>query len=105
MSVMKCMWCLTTPVDSLIPKSFERRRRDDTASPSSDHKHVAFSDACSVPSNWRDCLACRECKRALVLYLGQSFKQLAEGVCRLKEHQKVTLTGCFIEWRSTKPGK
>ena len=27
------------------PKSFERRRRDDTASLSSDHKHVSFTDA------------------------------------------------------------
>ena len=44
---------------------------------------------------WRDCLACRECKRALVLYLGQSFKQFAVGTCRLREHQKVILAGCF----------
>ena len=28
-------------------KSFEHRRRDDTAPLSSDHKHVTFSDACS----------------------------------------------------------
>ena len=38
------------------PKSFEHRHRDDTASLSSDHKHVTFSDICSVPSKWRDCL-------------------------------------------------
>ena len=77
------------------PKSFERKRRDDTASLSTDHKHVTFSDACSVPSKWRDCLTCRECKGALVLYLGQSFKQFAMGTCRLREHQKVILAGCF----------
>ena len=29
-----------------------------------------------------------ECKRALVLYLGQSFKQFAVGTCRLREHKK-----------------
>ena len=77
------------------PKLFERKRRDDTASLSSDHKHVTFSDACPVPSKWRDCLACRVCKRALVLYLGQSFKQFVVSTCRLREHQKVILAGCF----------
>ena len=76
-------------------KLFERKCRDDTASLSSDHKHVTFSDACPVPSKWRDCLACRECKRALVLHLGQSFKQFAVGTCRFREHQKVILAGCF----------
>ena len=96
MGVMKCMLCLTTPVDSLNPpKSFERRRKDDTASLSSDNKHVTFSDACPVSSNWRDCLVCRDCKRALVLYLGQSFKQFAVDTCRLRKHQKVILAGCF----------
>ena len=78
-----------------FPKSLERRHRNDTAPLSSDHKHVIFSDACFVPSNWRDCLACRECKRASVLYLGQSFKQLAVDTCRLREYQKVVLAGCF----------
>ena len=77
------------------PKSFERKRRDDTASLSTDHKHLTFRDACPIPSKWRDCLAGRECKRALVLYLGQSFKQFAVGTCRLREHQKVILAGCF----------
>ena len=56
------------------PKSFECKCRDDTASLSSDHKHVAFSDACSVPSNWRDCLACRECK-------GVVFGSVLQAVC------------------------
>ena len=77
------------------PKSFERKRRDDTATLSSDHKHIAFSDECPVPLNWRDCLACRECKRALVLYLGQSFKHLSVGTCKLRGNQKVVLAGCF----------
>ena len=29
------------------------------------------------------------------MYLGQSFKQLAVGTCRLREHQKVILAGYF----------
>ena len=57
--------------------------------------HVTFTDACPMPSTWRDCLACRHCKRALVLYLGQSFKQFAVDTCRLREDQKVILAGCF----------
>ena len=56
---------------------------------------ISISDACPVPSKWRDCLACRPCERALVLYLGQSFKQFAVGTCRLREHQKVILASCF----------
>ena len=32
------------------PKSFERKRRDDTASLSTDHKHLTFTDACPIPS-------------------------------------------------------
>jgi hypothetical protein len=32
------------------PKSFERKRRDDTASLSSDHKHLTFTDTCPLPS-------------------------------------------------------
>ena len=83
---------LTTLVDSLTPLS---KRRDDSASLSSDHKHVTFSDTCPVPSKQRDCLACRKCKRALVLCLGQSFKQLPLDTCRLRELQKVVLAGCF----------
>ena len=58
---------------------------------------MTFSDTCPVPStcNWRDCLACSECKRALELYLGQSFKQLAVDTCKLRDHQKVVLAECF----------
>ena len=77
------------------PKAFERRRRDDAATLSSDHRHVVFSDTCVLPSNWRDCLNCRQCKRSLVLYLGQSFKNYAVSVCKLRGQQKVVLAGCF----------
>ena len=74
-----------------LPKAFERKRRDDAATLSSDHVHVAFSDTCTVPSNWRDCLSCRQCKRTLVLYLGQSFKNITESTCRLKPRLHVAL--------------
>ena len=77
------------------PKSFERRRRDDAATLSSDHRHTAFSDACALPSNWRDCLNCRQCKRALVVYLGQSMKNHAVTTCKLRGQQNVVLAGCF----------
>ena len=74
------------------PKSFEQRHRDDAATLSSNHQHN-FLDICAVPSNWRDCPACRECKQALVLYLGQPFKNYAVNVCRLSGQQKAVLTG------------
>ena len=77
------------------PKAFERKHRDDAATLSSDHVHVAFSDTCTIPSNWRDCLSCRQCKRTLVLYLSQSFKNITESTCRLRDQQKVVLAGCF----------
>ena len=77
------------------PKSFERRRRDDAATLSSDHRHAAFSDTWALPSNWRDCLNCRHCKRALVVHLGQSMKNHAATMCKLRGQQKVILAGCF----------
>ena len=88
--VAKFMLYLTTLVDSLIRPSHLN------ASARMIQPHcpltISISDACPV---WRDCLACRECKRTLVLYLGQSFKQLSVDTCRLSQHQKVILAGCF----------
>ena len=72
MGVMKCMLCSTALVDNLIPLSHLNVDIGMTQPLFADHKHVTFSDAYSVPSNWKDCLACRECKRALVLNLSQS---------------------------------
>ena len=86
------------------PKSFEHRRRDDTASLSSDHKHVTFTDACPISSKWKDYLACRDCKR---VHLGQSFKLFAVDTCRLREDQNVILARCFsgVEaWKVTTRG-
>lgn len=52
-----------------------RPRRDDVCSLSPDHQHTTFTDACTPPSNWREILSCRECKRKLVLFLGNFFKR------------------------------
>ena len=59
------------------------------------NKHVTFSDACPVPSSWSDCLACRECKRALVLYFGEYTSNRLQWVHVGFENIKVILAGCF----------
>ena len=72
MGVVKFTLCLTTLADSLIPLSHlnESVGMIQTLT-------MTLTDTCSVPSKWRDCLACRECKRALILYLDQSVKHFA----------------------------
>ena len=83
MGVVKFTLYLTTPVDNPTPLS---------------HLNVGvgmIQPHSPLTINWRDCLASRDCKGALVLYLGQSFKRFAVGTCRLREHQKVILAGCF----------
>ena len=70
------------------PKAFERKRRDSERTVSSDHKHMCFSDACAIPSNSRDCISCRSCKWALLLYLGECFLQNALATCKMKHYQQ-----------------
>ena len=52
------------------PKAVEQRRRDSAHALSPEHQHYEVFDSAAVPSNWRDCLHCRSCKRRLVLYIG-----------------------------------
>ena len=77
------------------PKAFERKRRDceRTVSSHSDHKHMCFSDACAIPSNWRDCISCRTCTQALVLYLGECFFRNALATCTMKHYQQFIVAG------------
>ena len=75
------------------PKAFERQRRDDSCSPPVDHVHINYTDACPPPSNWREHLSCRKCKRDLVLYLGSSLIQYSASIVR--GQQRVILAGCF----------
>ncbi len=76
-----------------FPKLLERQRRDTVCSLSPDHQHIFFTDSCTPPSNWREVLSCRECKRNLVLFLGNFFKHATGGM--LRGQQKVVLAGCF----------
>lgn len=75
------------------PKAFERLRRDDSNSLPPDHVHFSYTDTCPPPSNWREYLSCRKCKRDLVLYLGASLMQYSASMVR--RQQKVILAGCF----------
>ncbi len=78
---------------SRSPKAFERRRRDNIGTLPSDHWHVDFTDASTIPSAWREHLLCRACKRRLVVYLGQAFQNHIPG--KLRSSQKLVLAGCY----------
>ena len=75
------------------PKSLEQRRRDLVSSLPQDHQHSTFADTCSPPPKWRELLGCRDCKRKLVLYLGDFFMHNAQKM--LREQQRFILAGCF----------
>ncbi len=57
------------------PKDIERARQD--SGQAQDHEHMAFHDQMKIPSNWRDMLECRQCKRQLVVYIGDCFLLVA----------------------------
>ncbi len=65
----------------LNPKLIEQARRDARAS-SVNHEHVTFTDEMQVPSKWREILECRQCKRKLIVYMGQSLLQVAREMLR-----------------------
>ena len=50
---------------------------------------------CAVPTKWRECISCRPCKRALVLYLGECFVKIAVATCMLRCQQKLVVAGCL----------
>ena len=54
---------------------------------------VGMSLLVTILSKWRDHLSCRTCKRALVLYVGQSF--FDHMPCLLRGEQKVIIAGYF----------
>ena len=73
------------------PKDIERERR--TNKEKGPHAHCEFKDEMKIPSNWRDILECRECKRKLVLYLGDRFLLCAPK--SLKGAQKLVIAGVY----------
>ena len=50
------------------PKKFEQARRDCDAQ-ASDHLCMVFFDDAEVPTNWRQTVNCRKCKRGLTTFL------------------------------------
>ena len=75
------------------PKAVEQRRRDSAHALSPEHQHYEVFDSAAVPSNWRDCLHCRSCKRRLVLYIGETFPKTAPDF--LLGPQELVIGGCF----------
>ena len=51
------------------PKCIERSRRDDHTS--DNHKHLKFSDDMKIPKKWTEIVNCRQCKRQLIIYMGE----------------------------------
>ena len=91
----------------LNPKRIEQARRDARVS-SVNHEHVTFTDEMQVPSKWREILECRQCKRKLIVYMGQSLLQVA---CEfLRGEQKLFTAGTGEEedqdtvWFTTSSG-
>lgn len=76
-----------------FPKAIERQRRDEESSQSLVHHHIVFSDEIVLPADWRQLLSCRQCKRSLVLYLGECYKSNAGKI--LRDNQRLILAGCF----------
>ena len=64
------------------PKIIERQRRDVSSLPDDDHQHAIFSDIYFPPSKWSDHLSCSECKRNLVIYVGEYFKHNASKILK-----------------------
>ena len=75
------------------PKAFEHSRRDAERSVSLEHEHFQFADVAAVPQKWRDHLNCRDCKRQLVVYLGDTF--IAHAPQLRSGDQKLVTAGCF----------
>ena len=81
------------------PKVFEGQRRDDCRSGSTDvHVHITFNPNMPVPSQWREHLECRTCKRALVEAIGATYMEHA--LHRLSGSQSLVLAGCLREDRA-----
>ena len=77
------------------PKYFEQKRRDAAQKTNKEHYCDDFNGSTQVsPGQWREnFLACRDCKRKLVIYIGNYF--LNNAATYLKSNQTLFLAGCF----------
>ena len=71
------------------PKSIERSRRDDHTS--DNHKHLKFSDDMKIPKKWTEIVNCRQCKRQLIIYMGECI--LVHVIQLLRKDQKFYVAG------------
>ena len=71
------------------PKSIERSRRDDHTS--DNHKHLKFSDDMKIPKKWTEIVNCRQCKRQLIIYMGECI--LVHVIQLLRKDQKCYVAG------------
>jgi len=78
------------------PKSFEHRRRDETATIAAGHACEEFNENAKLPAKWREnVLNCRKCKRTLVCFLAQFMLKHINS--HLSSHQKFYVAGAFAK--------
>ena len=76
------------------PKYFEHKRRDKSATITTDHCCDAITSTTKIPKRWREnLLHCRECKRSLVSFLTHYFMQNMNK--SLQQNQTLYLAGGF----------
>lgn len=77
-----------------MPKYFEHLRRDATVTVSVNHSCISFTTSTHTEGKWRESvLNCRQCKRNLVLFLGQYL--LNNIGTYLSSQQKCYIAGAF----------
>ena len=62
------------------PKELEQKRRDKGANQDSGHECTEFQGDTAIPAKWRPLLACRRCKKRLILYISSEMLTLASSI-------------------------
>lgn len=75
------------------PKAFEQRRRDQGRNTNSNHEHIHFTPSTKTPSNWREHIDCRQCKKSLIEAITLPYLQSIR--FRLKADQVLVVSGCY----------
>ena len=78
------------PQSNFNPKQWEQEKRDDGQKPiTSVHVHD-ISDTTQVPSNWKEFIACRQCKQSLILYLALKMLVFSPSVMNHSDQKLIT---------------
>ena len=65
------------------PKEVEQQRRDKNAQKESvGHECIAINSDTPIPTNWRQFLSCRHCKKKLTAYIGNELLAMMPALLR-----------------------